>query len=179
MYYEISASIKEGKQLTPTQRKSGFSECPRIGHTHLRRGVVMKCDEDYFKRNQVAIKRLYDSESINIYLVEDDGERHKLGTETTFKAKEQEPAVDLKPTPSEPVIIKVPDEKLPVAEVLTAPTEAPIPEPIVVKTDSPNANESGDFVLPKDEVKPQEPTPEVVLDAPKKKGKKGKKEEVA
>jgi hypothetical protein len=79
MHFEISLAMKPGKQLTATQKHHPyFSEAPKIGARVLRRGVPIKLSEKEFKLNEVALKRLFESESIEIVRVDNTGDRMNM-----------------------------------------------------------------------------------------------------
>jgi hypothetical protein len=70
MHVEIKSALQLGKALTPTQRKSGFSEAPVLMGKVLRRGVVVKLSPGQVEDNKLAISRLLKSESVLVEVVD-------------------------------------------------------------------------------------------------------------
>jgi hypothetical protein len=110
MHFEITSSIKPGKQLTPAQKNSSlFTEAPRIGTKTIRRGQTIVLSKEEFQFHEVVIKRLVLAGAIDIKTVND-----------TVVV----PAVPVVETVSEPVTVveAVPVVETPTITIVSTPT---------------------------------------------------------
>jgi len=167
MYFEITASQQTvRKPLTPTQRRSSlFSEAPRIGATTLRRGQVMRLDQDQFKAQESVIKRLFDAGAVEISMVDGDKREDFRQKEQDWKASKAPVAKKASPPPSAPP----PPPSAPRApppDIELAPV--PEPEPEAAKPAAPVAVVS-------EEAPAMDDTPVVTSQPESGKGKKGRK----
>lgn len=153
MHYEITASLQTiNKHLTSAQRNSSlFSEAPRIGGVTLRRGQVLKFNQDQMRHNDVMLRRLFDAGAIEIFQVTDtrridlrvelQAERAQL-EDVKEEMRKLDDSEKSEPLP-EPKVVKmdVPEEedKRILAEVEKAGAEGAsatisTPEPLVAET---------------------------------------------
>lgn len=87
MHFEIKSALQHGKQLTPRQRASGFSEAPVVAGQILRRGTLVKMTPEQLEKpvNRNVLTRLLQSESVLVELV--DGEDRLLLTSLPVNEK--------------------------------------------------------------------------------------------
>lgn len=80
MHFEIRRGFHDKRPLTAAQRQSGqFAEEPLVLGKVLRRGLgARKLTEDEFARHRSTLLKLLRSESIELYVIGEEGEITKL-----------------------------------------------------------------------------------------------------
>jgi hypothetical protein len=173
MHYEIVSALKPGKTLTPAQRASGFSECPRIGSVTLRRGVGLIANVEFLKAHKLRIEHLLSSESIEVLKVEGIT-RVPMTLDAIFKAEEERKkaeeakkkvpvALDTKKTP-EPVDVGIGIANVPLAKTLEYVTEDAKAEALKIAEAQ---AKPGDLLTPSETVAVAEKVVEAVVEVAK------------
>lgn len=146
MHYEIHRGYKQGRQLSPAQRKSGtFAEEPVVLGKVFRRGMKpMLLTEEQFSKFKAPLLRLLLSGSIDIFVV--DGKKSPARLDYKTAQGYSPPAPAPQPEDSKPA-------------VETASNGAGSPAPASAGTEEPEAKEppsSGLEGSPEEEQKPKE-----------------------
>ena len=135
--YRVKRAVKPGKALTTVQKTSSFfAEEPKVGVKVLRRGLpYIELTEEQMKSNELCLKKLLISESVEIDVI--DGKDKVLGCITSKNMKDiSEPIESIKeelsPVVNEespPVVDEKPPAEIPeetseeVTEEVEEPTE--------------------------------------------------------